>query len=106
MGKLAVAGRRVVRSFAIVTTAPNELCAELHDRMPVILPSGAWPEWLGEQPAKAARLKALLAPYPSAEMAAWPVSPRVGNVRNNDRSLIEPIAMALPVADHSGKVLP
>ena len=24
-----------VRSFAIITTTPNELCAELHDRMPV-----------------------------------------------------------------------
>jgi hypothetical protein len=24
--------------------------------------------------------------------AAWPVSPRVGNVKNNDASLIEPIA--------------
>jgi len=26
-----------VRSFAIVTTSPNQLLAELHDRMPVIL---------------------------------------------------------------------
>jgi hypothetical protein len=26
-----------VRSFAIITTTPNELCAELHNRMPVVL---------------------------------------------------------------------
>jgi putative SOS response-associated peptidase YedK len=26
-----------VRSFAIVTTEPNELCARLHNRMPVVL---------------------------------------------------------------------
>ena len=26
-----------VRSFAIVTTTPNQLCAEIHNRMPVIL---------------------------------------------------------------------
>jgi putative SOS response-associated peptidase YedK len=26
-----------VRSFAIVTTEPNELCAQLHNRMPVVL---------------------------------------------------------------------
>jgi putative SOS response-associated peptidase YedK len=38
-------------------------------------------------------LKALLAPYPSAEMTCWPVSARVGNVKNNDPSLIEPIAV-------------
>ena len=32
-----------VRSFAIVTTTPNELCAELHNRMPVGLKPEAWP---------------------------------------------------------------
>ena len=26
-----------VRSFAIITTRPNELCAELHNRIPVVL---------------------------------------------------------------------
>jgi putative SOS response-associated peptidase YedK len=81
-----------VRSFAIITTTPNELCAELHDRMPVVLKPGAWPLWLGEEPAGASELKALLAPIPSEEMTCWPVSTRVGNVKNNDPSLIEPIA--------------
>jgi putative SOS response-associated peptidase YedK len=80
-----------VRSFAIITTTPNELCAELHNRMPVVLKPAGWPAWLGEEPADAPQLKALLAPYPSEEMVAWPVSPRVGNVKNNDPSLIEPI---------------
>jgi hypothetical protein len=36
----------------------------------------------------------MLAPYPSEEMKCWPISPRVGNVDNNDPSLIEPIALA------------
>jgi len=31
-----------------------------------------WPAWLGEEPAVAPKLKALLAPYPSEEMVAWP----------------------------------
>jgi putative SOS response-associated peptidase YedK len=81
-----------VRSFAIITTMPNELCAELHNRMPVVLKPEAWPVWLGEEPADASALKTLLAPFPSEEMTCWPVSPRVGNVKNNDPSLIEPIA--------------
>jgi putative SOS response-associated peptidase YedK len=87
------AGERV-RSFAIITTEPNELCAALHNRMPAILAPQAWPEWLGEQLADEARLKSLLAPYPSDAMICWPVSARVGNVRNNDSSLIEPVAPA------------
>jgi putative SOS response-associated peptidase YedK len=87
------AGERI-RSFTIVTTTPNELCAELHNRMPVILKPDSWPVWLGEQPAEVPQLKALLAPYPSDDMICWPVSARVGNVRNNDSSLIEPVAGA------------
>ena len=83
-----------VRSFAIVTTVPNQLCAKIHDRMPVILKPDAWPAWLGEEPADELQLKALLAPYPADDMICWPVSARVGNVRNNDSSLIEPVAAA------------
>jgi hypothetical protein len=39
-------------------------------------------------------LKALLARYPSDGMICWPASAGVGNVRNNDSSLIEPVAAA------------
>jgi putative SOS response-associated peptidase YedK len=80
-----------VRSFAIVTTEPNELCAQLHNRMPVVLAPEAWPKWLGEEAAEQGQLKSLLVPYPSDGMVAWPVSQLVGSVRNNDPSLIEPI---------------
>jgi putative SOS response-associated peptidase YedK len=59
--------------------------------MPVVLKPAGWPAWLGEEPADAPQLKALLAPYPSEGMIAWPVSTRVGNVKNNDPSLIGPI---------------
>jgi putative SOS response-associated peptidase YedK len=38
-------------------------------------------------------LKALLAPYSSDEMMCWPVSARVGSVKNNDPTLIEPITL-------------
>jgi putative SOS response-associated peptidase YedK len=82
-----------VRSFAIITITPNELCAQLHNRMPVVLKPELWPIWLGEKPADPAQLRALLVPYPSEGITAWPVSTRVGNVKNNDRSLVEPIAL-------------
>ena len=80
-----------VRSFAIVTCPSNELCAELHNRMPVVLGPETCPAWLGEEPADARQLKAMLTPYPSEDMTCWPVSPRVGNVRNNDPSLVAPM---------------
>jgi putative SOS response-associated peptidase YedK len=46
-----------VHSSAIITTTLNELCAELHNRMPVILPPQVWPAPLGEEPAVAIRTK-------------------------------------------------
>ena len=48
-----------------------------------------------EDPADAAALKALLVPYPAEKMTLWPVGKRVGSVKNNDPSLIEPAAMLL-----------
>jgi putative SOS response-associated peptidase YedK len=83
-----------IRSFTIATTTPNQLCAKLHNRMPVVLKPEVWPMWLGEEPADLQHLKALLAPYRSDAMIFWPVSARVGNVRNNDSSLIEPVTAA------------
>ena len=80
--------------MAIITTTPNELCGEIHNRMPVILKPDTWPAWLGEEHSDAARLKGMLGPYPSDEMTCWPVSQRVGNVKNNDATLIEPISVA------------
>jgi putative SOS response-associated peptidase YedK len=62
-----------VRSFTIVTTTPNELCADLHNRMPMILSPDTWPRWLGQELAEAERLKSLLVPYTGA-MVTWPVS--------------------------------
>ena len=60
--------------------------------MPLVLGRETGPAWLSEKPAEPRQLKALLAPYPSELMTCWPVSTRVGNVKNNDPTLIEPIA--------------
>jgi len=73
---------------------PNELCAEIHNRMPVILKPEVRPLWLGERSAEVPDLNARLARYPSDGMICWPASAGVGNVRNNDSSLIEPVAAA------------
>jgi putative SOS response-associated peptidase YedK len=61
--------------------------------MPVVLKPQVWPACLGEEPASVPQLKGLLAPYLSDEMVAWPVSARIGNVKNSDPSLIEPIVL-------------
>jgi putative SOS response-associated peptidase YedK len=79
-----------IKSFAIITTDANELLAAVHDRMPVVLAPDCWDAWLGETAASDDEVKALLKPHPSERMTLWPVSKRVGNVRNEGPDLLEP----------------
>jgi putative SOS response-associated peptidase YedK len=84
-----------LRSCTIITTEPNDLIAALHDRMPVILNEKDWPRWLGEESATDAELRGLLVPCPADRVKMWPVHKRVGNVKNDDRELAEPLEPAL-----------
>lgn len=79
---------QTVESFTIVVGPGNELAKPIHDRMPVILDSASHEEWLTGPPEAA---KALLTPYPADRMRAFEVPSRVGNVRNDDASLIQPL---------------
>jgi putative SOS response-associated peptidase YedK len=78
-----------VRTFSILTTAPNALVAPLHDRMPVILAPADYDRWLGEEPDPAD----LIRPY-AGDMAAWPVSPRVNKADNDDAAILDRVEAA------------
>jgi putative SOS response-associated peptidase YedK len=39
-----------MRTFAIITTDANELVAEIHDRMPLILAPADYTRWLSDEP--------------------------------------------------------
>ena len=80
-----------IRSCTILTTKPNALAAEIHDRMPVILPAGSYDAWLDPETGRD-ELYGLLAPYPEDEMEAYPVSRFVNSPQNNDPRCIEPAA--------------
>jgi putative SOS response-associated peptidase YedK len=84
----------IIKSFSIITTRANELLSKIHDRMPALIPPDQWAAWLGEIKTTHAALRAMLRPYPSERMAMWPVSRRVGNVRNDSPDLFEPLAEA------------
>ncbi len=77
-----------LETFTIVTTKPNELIADLHHRMAVILEPGAETEWLqGSDP------QGLLEPYAADEMRAYPVSTAVNSPATDEPSLLEPVEL-------------
>jgi putative SOS response-associated peptidase YedK len=81
----------LVHSCSIVTTTPNQLMADIHDRMPVILRPEDEGLWLDRGVSDPEMLRHLMVPYPEDKMRAYPVSPRVGNVRHNDPELIKEV---------------
>jgi putative SOS response-associated peptidase YedK len=41
-----------LRTFAIITTEANQLVADIHDRMPVILAPADYARWLADEPIR------------------------------------------------------
>jgi len=74
----------------IITTAANAAMAPIHDRMPVLLAPADYAAWL-DPGTRREDLLALLRPSPEAWLEIHPVGPRVGNVRNDDPALMEPL---------------
>ena len=81
-----------ISTCAIITTRPNRLVQSIHDRMPVILGKEEEAVWLDRDNQNVPELVSLLNSYSSELMEAYPVSERVGNVRNDDPDLIKPIS--------------
>lgn len=98
------AGSPGLRSATVITTTANRLMADLHDRMPVILPVGEWTEWLDPSNADVDALAHLLVPIADEELALRPVGPEVGNVRNNGPHLIEALDPSSSSAEADGPV--
>jgi putative SOS response-associated peptidase YedK len=74
----------ILDTFTIITTSPNRLVAEYHDRMPVIIPKKSYGTWLDPELQRTDALLPLLEPYPEAEMIAYPVTTRMSNPRFNE----------------------
>jgi len=81
-----------VESCAIITMPASKLMSEIHNakqRMPAILTREDRDAWLKGTPDEAF---AALKQYPDAHLVATPVSTRVNAPKNNEATLIEPIA--------------
>lgn len=83
-----------IRTACIITTKANTTMAQVHDRMPAILPRQAWDPWLDAANHDTDSLKALLVPAPEDVLVGYSVARVVGNVRNNGPHLLDPAPAA------------
>ena len=75
-----------LETFTIVTTEPNDLVADLHHRMAVILEPDTEAQWLTGEAGHD-----VLDPYPADELRAYPVSEAVNDPSTDEPSLVEPL---------------
>jgi putative SOS response-associated peptidase YedK len=83
----------MINSFAIITTTPNKLMENIHNRMPVILEQKDEKQWLNENDTTV--LFSLLKPYPELEMTAYPVSKLVNSPSNDSPDVMNPVEYLL-----------
>jgi putative SOS response-associated peptidase YedK len=85
-----------LETCTLLTTEANELLADYHDRMPVILRPEDYDLWLDTGVKSAELLVPLLRPYAHQEMAAYAVSPAVNSPSNDSPQCIESFADGSP----------
>ena len=87
---------KALETCSILTTTPNAVTSNVHDRMPVILDPNNYDVWLDPGFADAAALAELLKPYNARLMRSYPVSARVNSVVNDDVGCAAPMDIVQP----------
>lgn len=78
----------IQHTFLILTTNPNGLVADVHDRMPVIIKKEDEKKWLDKYSSESELLD-LLKIYPEDEMMSYAVSPLVNHVGNDSPQILK-----------------
>ena len=82
--------RRPYTTFAILTTEANELMAQIHTRMPVILHARDEATWLNQRCAPD-EAQALLVPFPADLLTLYEVSSKVNSSTYNTPAALLPV---------------
>lgn len=80
-----------VFSTAIVTMPASGRLAEIHERVPLIVPERLWSDWLTATPEEAPHLEDAVRALAPPALVAEPISDRVNNVRNEGPDLLAPL---------------
>lgn len=78
----------LTETCTIITTESNDVLKPVHERMPVILKTDFYEQWLNPKIKDTDKLQNLLVPYPADEMASHPVSRAVNSPTENSPELI------------------
>lgn len=89
----------IVESCTILTTSPNALVEDLHNRMPVIVPPDRYDLWLDPDVTDFESIRDILRPYDPNLMRRYPVSTKLNNSRNDDAESALPVKLDTPTQE-------
>ncbi|HYW91242.1 MAG TPA: SOS response-associated peptidase [Gammaproteobacteria bacterium] len=78
-----------LESFSVLVGPPSDAVAEIHDRMPVIVPPALYRAWLDRDHTDPRALLERLGPWPGEETLAYPVSTFVNRPANDSPRCVE-----------------
>ncbi len=81
-----------INTYSIMTTEPNKEMRAIHNRMPVILHPEDEKSWLEPSNDNQESLEPLLFPFEDNGLEIYEVSRDVNSPRNNNESLLKPVA--------------
>jgi putative SOS response-associated peptidase YedK len=84
----------IVETCTILTTPPNSLVSDVHDRMPAILKPDDYDLWLDPGIGDVTRVADCLKPFEARLMKKCPVSARVNRAENDDEECVHEVSLA------------
>jgi len=93
-------GGHWIKSCSILTTTPNAITSQVHDRMPVILSKADYDVWLDPGMTNVDAISELLKPLDACLMRLYLVSSRINRVQNDDEECSRPMAADQPPQSH------
>lgn len=86
----------IIESCTILTTTPNSLAADMHDRMPVIVTPDKYEVWLDPDVTNFDAIRDILKPYDAEQMRRYPVSTKLNNSQNEGAESAAPVTLDMP----------
>ena len=90
---------QMIESCTILTTTPNSIVEDMHNRMPVIVPPDKYDVWLDPDVNDFEAIRDILKPYDASLMRRYPVSRKLNNSKIDDAESASRTTLDTPTQD-------
>jgi putative SOS response-associated peptidase YedK len=90
---------KIIERCTTLTTIANSVVADLHDRMPVIVPPDKYDLWLDPDVNDFDAIRDILKPYGASVLRRYPVSSKLNNSKIDDAESASPVTLDIPTQD-------